>query len=263
MAKRKLNKNSSLEVMVVDHCNLNCRSCDHCSPILKPWLYDIEAFKKDLAILKKNFRPLKLIKFLGGEPFLNKNLLEFLSFTRKMYPRAHIKILTNGTLLPKDSDPFWEISNKLRIEILISWYLPLGLNKFEKYSRLNKRLDFFRVTTFFEGILFKNPLEKSSYKICKLKDNCTTLRDGIIYKCSEGYSCKKLSDFFNLDYPLGNMSIDIRKQFNGNLYKNFRKKEAEQCKYCTYQFRDIIRKDWNQSEKKPEEWVLDNEIINQ
>lgn len=261
MIKPKLNKNSSLEVMIADHCNLNCKSCDHCSPILNPWLYDLEDFKKDLFIIKQNFRSLKLIKFLGGEPFLNKKLIDFAIFARKLYPRAKIQILTNGTILPSDSDHFWEMSNKLKLRILISWYLPVGINRLEKYHKLNKHLHFYQVPTFFKGILFTNPNNESPYKNCKLKDNCSTLRDGILYRCSEGYSCKRLIDFYNLDYSFKNICINLRENHSDKIYKEFKKWEPSQCEYCTYPFREYFRDKWNISEKKKEEWIVDNENI--
>lgn len=259
MLKPKLNKHSSLEVMVADHCNLNCKSCDHCSPILEPWLYNLEKFKSDLTIIKKNFRSLKLIKFLGGEPFLNKDLLDFVIFTRKLYPHAKLQILTNGTILPQDSDYFWKVINKLRVKIIISWYLPIGMNRLEKYCKLAKHLHFSQVHTFFTGILFKNSTESSSYKACKLKDNCSTLRDGMLYRCSEGYSCKRLVELYGFNYPLNNICINLREGLNKNICKDFKKSEPSQCKYCTYPIRKDFRDKWSASEKKIEEWVVDNE----
>ena len=38
-----------LEVHLADHCNLNCRSCDHYSPLSKECFPNFEKVEKDLA----------------------------------------------------------------------------------------------------------------------------------------------------------------------------------------------------------------------
>jgi hypothetical protein len=54
-----------LEFIVVDHCNISCRACNHASPALEKWFADPETVHRDLSILARYYRP-RLVKVIGG-----------------------------------------------------------------------------------------------------------------------------------------------------------------------------------------------------
>ncbi|MDR1523474.1 MAG: 4Fe-4S cluster-binding domain-containing protein [Endomicrobium sp.] len=75
LQKRKTLK---FEVHITDHCNLNCKSCSHFSPLSKEYYLDLAQFKNDcqrLALLSNG--KVEDVNFLGGEPLLHSNLCEF------------------------------------------------------------------------------------------------------------------------------------------------------------------------------------------
>ena len=93
---------SYLEYHVADHCNLNCKYCTHYSPLVQePVFTDLEKFKLDLQLLKERIDDIGVIRILGGEPLLNPQLSEFITYTRRLYPKAVITVVTNGLLIER------------------------------------------------------------------------------------------------------------------------------------------------------------------
>ena len=65
----------SFEYHLADHCNLNCKGCDHFSPIAETKLTEFTQFKKDINRMSELFeKKAKSIHILGGEPLLNPEI---------------------------------------------------------------------------------------------------------------------------------------------------------------------------------------------
>lgn len=113
----------ALIVNICDHCNLNCRGCDHFSPIAEERFIPAEEIGKDLArireILDDNIR---LISVMGGEPLLHPELVTILQQARNIFPTTEIRLRTNGTLLLKQDERFWECCRENNIEINVTKY---------------------------------------------------------------------------------------------------------------------------------------------
>ena len=88
----------SIEVNVVRHCNLSCRSCSHSSPISIKKCMNPSSIGKDLEKLS-HYLKCKVVRVLGGEPLLHPALDEFLKEIKKSNIASRICIVTNGTLL--------------------------------------------------------------------------------------------------------------------------------------------------------------------
>jgi molybdenum cofactor biosynthesis enzyme MoaA len=138
---KRLKQRSSLrfDVHLVDHCNLHCKGCEHFSPLATKKFLDIETYKRDCSRLSElavncneNNRGVTDISLLGGEPLLNPQTNDFIVITRKYFPIAEIRIVTNGILLPKQTELFWKCCYENNIEICISVY-PIMI----EYSAIN------------------------------------------------------------------------------------------------------------------------------
>ena len=116
------------EVHIVDHCNLNCASCSHFAPLAEPHFCDINLFKKDISRMKELFpgKQVKRIRLLGGEPLLHPGVSDFICLTAAIFPEAERSVVTNGILLPKMGDEFWEVIKSTRTSICVSKY-PIAL----------------------------------------------------------------------------------------------------------------------------------------
>ncbi len=62
---------------------------------------------------------------MGGEPLLHPKVEQLLLQTRRVFSKADIRIVTNGILLDKMSDSFWETCKTNNISFDITVYPPL------------------------------------------------------------------------------------------------------------------------------------------
>ena len=95
-----LNITSSTDVAIIinNTCNLSCNSCAslQCYNFSGTYLWSAQA-----AIYQQWSRVADFpnIDILGGEPFLNPELLEWCTNIRALWPHSEISVQTNGTLL--------------------------------------------------------------------------------------------------------------------------------------------------------------------
>lgn len=102
----------TVEIHIVDHCNLNCAGCNHFSPLAEPWFISVEEFKNSITLLKQNIPTVKELLLLGGEPTLHPQLLDLCKIAREILPKERIRILSNGvntSILKKSLNEFAKI----------------------------------------------------------------------------------------------------------------------------------------------------------
>ena len=115
-----------LEYDVANHCNLNCKGCSHYSNLIRePEFGNLDCFRKNLARMKELFDHVEVIRLLGGEPFLNPNLGDFVTAAREAYPDAVLSVVTNGLLIPKKvRKEVLEAIRQNNARVLVSNYPP-------------------------------------------------------------------------------------------------------------------------------------------
>lgn len=100
-----------LDVHVVDHCNLRCRGCVHFAPLARERSLDLGDYEADLSELatipdiEGYFHGLYL---MGGKPLLHPRITDVMSLTRQMLPGMRVLLVTNGILLRRMGDEFWD-----------------------------------------------------------------------------------------------------------------------------------------------------------
>lgn len=98
-------KITDLVIELTNKCNLKCRMCSIWEEKEKMDV-SLEAFEKILR--DKSLNGLKCLALTGGEPFMIPNLERYTIVARRLHPRAHINISSNGTLLVPMMRLFWE-----------------------------------------------------------------------------------------------------------------------------------------------------------
>ena len=254
------------EFCIVKHCNLNCRSCDHFSPLIDNEFMDIAQFKKDierLAVLFHN--KAEQILILGGEPLLNPDIDVYMSGSRGAFPNSNIYIVTNGLLLKKMKDSFWENCRKYNIGIRVTQY-PIGI----KYDILriladNNKVDFdfFGITKLGERKMWHHPFDlqgeqdiTENFILCYSGNRCITLENGKLYTCPIPLTSRAFSRYYNID-------LDVSKDDYIDIYevkssKEILKKLARPipfCRYCDVKNRKYDCP-WGKSKKDIKEWTL-------
>lgn len=113
-----------LETNIMDSCNLNCRGCSHFSNLFSSDEHiPLDVFCQDLKKIAEHVR-INTLYLLGGEPLLNEKLTDYLNFARKILPSGEIEIVTNGLLIPKQTESFFKSCRDNDIIISISSYKP-------------------------------------------------------------------------------------------------------------------------------------------
>ena len=230
-------------VSLCEHCNLNCAGCYAFSPLAKEQYLDIVQYEKDI---------IRLAELSGG---------------RKSFPKGRISFVTNGLLLQKQSDEFYDKCCKYDIDIDITPY-PIGLD-------YNKMAEFLEQ----KGIIWKwqngNEIKKMCKKIYDLNPNnpdqqsvhnwlncfaansCTHLRDGKMM-CSIISSAANFIDYFPEEtkrmYVSKRDSIDIYSVKTIDEIFSFLSRPYPFCKYCKVDD-TISGLDWKKSSRDINEWI--------
>lgn len=216
-----------LEVNAVRHCTFSCCGCNHSSAHVEKWFYDPVQLATDLDVLRKYLR-VKLFFIQGGEPLLHPNVCELLKIAADS-GMGLTGILTNGTLLHKQRDEFWETLAGTKSQLRVSVYPDLDPGVVDyAYSKCKLYgIKFIpRVVTHFSQPFKAN--DGSSYHGC-IWNRCLTVHNGWFYLCPQ-------SAF----YPKQHMGlgehvdgIELRSLTEEKLAEFLKRKEPlESCKMC-------------------------------
>lgn len=157
---RKITPQAFLEIVEIhlaESCNLNCFGCNHFSQIAEKEFPDIEIFKKDMQRLSEISKGIVgTFRLMGGEPLLNPNCIQFFDITRYFFPKSAIWLVTNGILLDKQNEDFWNSCQRNKMQIRPTKY-PIKIN----WDLIKDKCDQYDIPLIF----FNNgELEKTSWK---------------------------------------------------------------------------------------------------
>lgn len=273
--KRKgkiLKKIDSIEVDIVSHCNLNCKSCTHFSPIAEPWYIDINDFFRDIQRAHELIPDDKLgcLYILGGEPLLHPQIAEILEIARSVYTKIPVIIITNGFLLDKMDEKFWKICESAKIEIEITKY-PVQFD----YKRISSciktmkgkvKIVFKGRTKIFKKKQYKLPIDitgqqngEEGFRRCFMAGHCINLSKGHLYTCSYAAFMDRFNTYYNKAVPITEKDgIDIFQSISTKEVLRRLSSPIPLCNYCAVNDR-IYGNRWGTSKKEYEEWALDNE----
>lgn len=255
-----------LVLNILDHCNLRCKGCDHFACIAEPYFVGYETIHRDLDRLSYLFHGdyINRIAVMGGEPLLHPDLLMILKDVREHFPYTTIRLTTNGILLLKQGDNFWEACRDNRITIVNTKYpINLDFNKMkEKAKREGVEFKFFEGTgdevikkSFKKIINLKgdsNPVE--SFANCHISNYGNFLMEGKLYGCP--FSCQSYR-IFNQKF---HQNLRITEKDYLDIYHvdtmeeifEFASRPKYYCRYC----KGLSQlNDWERSKGEISEWV--------
>lgn len=188
----------SLEVHVVDHCNLRCASCCVLSPIAPKRFLRPSELARDLDWARRVLAP-SVFKLAGGEPLLSPHVVELATLARASRIAPQISLTTNGVLAHRAPDALFEVLDAMTVSI----YPDGGLDD-DALARLRERAHRFRVTlnekrqTHFERMTRDAPeantaATRAVFDGCWLRHRCHTLRDGMLTTCSRVPALERLA----------------------------------------------------------------------
>lgn len=247
-----------LETNVMDGCNLNCRGCSHFSNLFTQGAHiPFESFCEDLQQIAKNTFICQLY-LLGGEPLLNERLTDYIEFARSTLPLTAIGIISNGLLIPKQSEKFFECCRENDIRIIMSGYKPTLSIREDIANILEKNEIGYvfgkDVFSFGKNIDLQgraNPNE--SLKVCR-ESTCCFFRSGKIYKCPFEALGNYLFQYYNIELRLEG-GVDIfQPDINWKeLIAKLANEPVKSCRYCGKE----ERMEWKiEHQPKLEDWII-------
>ena len=253
------------EIHLTDHCNLNCQSCDNFSPLAKETFLDKKSFSNDFKQLSSlNGISITRLRLLGGEPLLHPSINHFLKVSRKYFPKAEIRLTTNGIKLSKMAKTFWETCKENNIIIEITYY-PIDISK-DKIMELAKTygvlvIPFDRTDKVIKTS-YRNPITeerkgnaKDNYNRCYQRGRCMSLKDGKIYPCTCIPNVCHFNKYFNKNLEVTEKDyIDIYKIKDVKEIEKFLDTEVPFCTYCDVLGRTSGKK-WETSKRNIGEWL--------
>jgi len=95
-----------LDIMIAYSCNISCRGCISLSDFKRDGIADVNDIINWIQHWSSTLQP-KVVTLFGGEPCLHPQLIEICRQTRKYWPTATIRLITNGYLLKNFDSAAW------------------------------------------------------------------------------------------------------------------------------------------------------------
>jgi organic radical activating enzyme len=256
-------KKLKFEIDIVANCNLNCKCCFHFSPLVNNNYVNPEELERDFKRLSELAgRKDGNIELMGGEPLLHPEINKIIEISRKYFD-GNITIVTNGILLPKMNEEFWQSCKKNNINILVTSY-PIKLDRklIKKkaifYSvKLKMRMQVMKVQTWCrlpKDIQGKQNI-KNSFKNCIIANFCISLKNGKIATCCLPLVAERFNNFYDQKFIVEeNDYIDIYSVKNVEEIYEFLSKPIPFCRYCKTRQPEYGIK-WGISKKDIHEWI--------
>ena len=258
------NQKLRFEFALAAHCNLNCAGCSHFSPLAKEEFPDFEESKRSFERLSALFDgECDYIHLLGGEPLLNPQCEDYLRLARACFPKGDILLVTNGLLLPKQADAFYETCHDQRITVAVTPY-PINLDMNAIRSRcadLGVQFTLFGEESCKDRFnrLLLDPTGSQdrveNYRRCPYSNVCLFLYQGRMYPCGIGAHMRIFEQYFSAGLELQDAdSVDIFSVRDGFDLLYRLSKPVPMCRYCNQERWQELT-EWKHSKKNIQEWV--------
>lgn len=229
--------------MLTTRCTLNCKNCLALTPYFtgdKNYDVDADTILNDMKTFLDSVDYITRVAFLGGEPFLYKDmdvLLEYLIGNDKV---ESIFIPSNGTVVPEDK-VIKQLRNE-KVHIGLSYYGFLNemsriVSVFEKNNILFKVINMDEIWVRPGGIECRNKSEEQ-IKVDNIRCKCTVnsriMENGRLYCCGRSARLHALkvtdshTDYQEID---DKMTVEERRD---RINKVFMADYAEACNYCDF-----------------------------
>lgn len=255
-------KTLRFETDIVSHCNLNCKYCNHFSPLCEETFVDVTSLEKDFARLSELAkRRIENLDLMGGEPLLHPEIASIAALARKYFD-GPINIVTNGILLLRMDKTFLTACKTNNIRITVTSY-PIKLNKpkikrvaktygvkIKIRSQLADKHTWCRLPKDMDG---RQDINKN-IRNCLVSNFCIFLKDGKLSPCCLPLVIERFNKYFGKNIEVSNEDfIDIYAVKDISEIFNFLCKPMPFCRYCKLSDWEI-GVEWGVSKKEISEW---------
>jgi len=195
-----------LVLHITEHCNLSCAQCSMFAGLVnEPKFMDFAKTEMAVRQLKNLFEQVLVIKLIGGEPLLNKEIGKYCRLLRSVFPLSDIEIATNGTLIRQLDSSTIDILQEESITLDIAYYSVLNdeiddINEFLNSKNIKHYIT--REISVF-SILYNLQGDSDidlTYETCKMKFNCVNMKENKLAVCHVPFALPNAKAHFNLQY---------------------------------------------------------------
>ncbi len=228
----------SLEVHIVDHCNLRCRHCCSLSPVSEKALVSQEELRRLLRRAGTALQPQRL-KLVGGEPLLHPKLIECLQIARESGIAKSVSLTTNGLLAKKAPPEIWHILDHITVSIYPTPGLPESTQEWitsvaeSNQVQVNwKHQDQFVLMDRNELPTDDSETEQI-YRDCWLRRRCHSLANGRFYTCTRPSHMHAVSGLESSPFQEDGVPIDDGGNLTEKIYQYLiQRKPLVSCQLC-------------------------------
>ena len=181
---------SNVDVVVTERCSLRCRDCANLMQFYeKPNDYATGEVVNNIEKLINVVDGIYELRFIGGEPFMNRELHTIMKPFLKTDKVKNLLIYTNGTILPRQDQ--WEVFSDSKIVFMITNYGEELSRNFDKIIQKLKehsikyhvlRMDYWNPCDTFDFHERTKKEQINIFKNCCVKNYVTLIRDRL-YRC--------------------------------------------------------------------------------
>ncbi|MFA1550223.1 radical SAM protein [Actinomadura chokoriensis] len=188
-----------IEMHLAHACTLRCTGCAHYADHGLPGVLPLQDGAAWLTGWGARIRPVTF-SFLGGEPLLNRRVPDFLRLARGLWPRARLRLVSNGLLLHRKPE-LWDVLGETGTTLTVSVH-----SRDDAYlARLRPNLELARARAAEIGFRleerdsvegwyklyrgsgaamepFTDGDPRASWTACTTR-HCVTLQDNALWKC--------------------------------------------------------------------------------
>ena len=258
-----------LDVQVCDHCNLRCAGCLHFAPLAAEKYLDLNAYARDLerlASIEGVGGYFGTIVLMGGEPLLHPSIVEVVHTSRNYLPEEAITLCTNGLLLKRMDDSFWNALVECDVKLTLSRY-PINID----YDALSELARSKGVRTAFaaditgtcegKGAFLRLALNPDggcdptqSFVSCPFGGHHLQLAHGALWPCQVSAHHGSFAQRFG--YSMHNSpgdSLPLAAIESTSDIEIFRRRPHPMCRYCNNDVLSVAP--WEQSALAAQEWL--------
>lgn len=209
-----------------------------------------EELERDLAAIKP-FMHFHKLQMVGGEPTLNKQLPELMRVARASGVGREIMVITNGSLLRRMPDEFWQELDLLSLSIYPRLDTDIPAFAKAKCKEFAKPFYFTVFTDFYQQIR-REPNDGQHFHSCHWRSDCWTLHRGSFYFCPQSlFFPKPLLGHESIDgLPVSDLTEEKLEAFLT------RKQPLESCKVCMAN--EMKGAPWQESKRS--DWIKESTV---
>ncbi len=240
---------SNIDVVVTERCSLRCKECSNLMQFYeRPVDYGTDKIIQNVKKLLDIVDGIYELRFIGGEPFMNRDLHTIMSAFLEDEKVERLLIYTNATIVPNEKQ--WEVFDNKKIIFMITNY---GKDKSRNFDCLIQELKNRKITYHVLRMDYWNPCDtfedhhrnedelEDIFKNCCVKNYVTLIGDKI-FRCPYAAHAMNLSAVPYNENDLYDLSANNRHIQRKEMLREylFNIKKMETCQYCSSRAFDSV-----------------------